>query len=111
MTTLHIFLMAPQGGQSSIGAFLPFILIAVVFYFFMIRPQTKKAKDLKKFRESIAKGSRIVTIGGIHGKVVDTKDTTLLIEVEDGSKLRIERAAVSQDFSAGLQGGEIEAAK
>lgn len=90
----------PQGGNANpIMNFLPIILIVVVFYFFMIRPQMKKAKDQQKFREAIKKGDRIVTIGGIHGKIVEVADKTFIIEVEGGVKLKIERTAVSMDSS------------
>ncbi len=85
--------------MGQLGQFLPLILIIVVFYFFMIRPQLKKAKDQKKFRENIKKGDRIITIGGIHGKITDVNDTTFIIEVEGGNKLKIERSAVSMDAS------------
>jgi preprotein translocase subunit YajC len=71
-------------------------------YFFMIRPQMKKAKEEKKFREELAKGDRIVTIGGIHGKVAEIKDTTLIIEVGDNQRLKIEKTAVSKDGTANL---------
>lgn len=88
------------GGQAGgIGQFIPLILIIVVFYFFMIRPQLKKAKEQKKFRENIKKGDKIVTIGGIHAKIVETNDTTFIIEVEGGNKLKIEKSAVSMDSS------------
>jgi len=88
------------GGQAGgIGQFIPLILIIVVFYFFMIRPQLKKAKDQKKFRENIKKGDKVVTIGGIHAKIVEVNDTTFIIEVEGGNKLKIERSAVSMDSS------------
>ncbi|MDF2438967.1 MAG: preprotein translocase subunit YajC [Bacteroidota bacterium] len=79
--------------------FLPIILIIVVFYFFMIRPQLKKAKDQKKFRENIKVGDNIVTIGGIHGKIASVQDTTFMITVEGGNKLKIEKNAVSMDTS------------
>lgn len=82
--------------------FLPFILIMVVFYFFMIRPQMKKAKDQKKFREAIKKGDKIVTIGGIHGKIVEVNDSTFIIEVEGGNRLKIEKSAISMENSATL---------
>lgn len=97
----QILLMAPQqgGGGNPIMNFLPIILIIVVFYFFMIRPQMKKAKEQQKFREAIKKGDRIVTIGGIHGKIVDVAEKTFIIEVEGGVKLKIERTAVSMDSS------------
>lgn len=93
-----------QGG-GGIAQFIPLILIIVVFYFFMIRPQMKKAKEQKKFRENIAKGDKIVTIGGIHGKIVDVQETTFIIEVEGGHKLKIEKNAVSMD-SSNLLGSE-----
>lgn len=81
------------------GQFIPLILIIVVFYFFMIRPQLKKAKDQKKFRENIKVGDKIVTIGGIHAKIVEVQETTFMIMVEGGVKLKIEKNAVSMDSS------------
>lgn len=70
------------------------LMILVVFYFFMIRPQMKKQKELKKFRESMATGDKIVTIGGIHGKILEVADSTILISTESG-KLRVDKSAVS----------------
>jgi len=99
-----LILMAPQsGGQSGIMSFLPLIAIVVVFYFFMIRPQMKKAKDQKKYIEALKKGDKILTIGGIYGKIVEVRDdATLIIEVEDGTKMKITKNAVSNDASATL---------
>lgn len=71
--------------------------IMVVFYFFMIRPQVKKAKDHKKLVESLGIGDKIVTTAGIHGKIVGANDTTFLIEVEGGTKIRFDKSAVSLD--------------
>jgi preprotein translocase subunit YajC len=71
------------------------VLMIVVFYFFLIRPQTKKQKELKKFRESLKPGDKVVTIGGIHGKILEIADSTILIQ-SDSSKLRIEKSAVAQ---------------
>lgn len=70
------------------------VLILVVFYFFMIRPQMKKQKELKKFRESLKIGDKVVTIGGIHGKILELNDTTVLINSE-GSKIRLDKSAIS----------------
>ena len=73
MQTLNFLLMGPsQGGSSSYTQLIMFGLIFVVFYFFMIRPQMKKAKDEKNFKEGVKKGDRIITIGGIHGKNLKT---------------------------------------
>ncbi|MGZ3867239.1 MAG: preprotein translocase subunit YajC [Bacteroidia bacterium] len=90
------------GGLGAIGQFLPLILIVVVFYFFMIRPQMKKQKAAKKFMEEIKKGDKIVTIGGIHGKISEIQDTTYIIEVEGGMKLKVLKTAISMDNSASL---------
>ena len=94
----------PAGGGSgnALTSFLPLVLIVVVFYFFMIRPQLKKAKDQKKYREEIKKGDKVVTIGGIHGKITEINDKTFVIEVEGGNRLKIEKGAVSMEFTATL---------
>jgi preprotein translocase subunit YajC len=92
-----------QASTSSIVSFLPMLLIIVVFYFFMIRPQMKKAKDHKKFIEELKKGDRVITTAGIHGKIVDMNDTTFLIEVEGGTKIRFDKAAVSLEASKALK--------
>ncbi|PKP01593.1 MAG: preprotein translocase subunit YajC [Bacteroidetes bacterium HGW-Bacteroidetes-9] len=95
-----ILLMTPTEGSGSGYQSLIFLgLIMVVFYFFFIRPQAKKAKDLKKYREALKKGDKIITIGGIHGKIVEVQEATFTIEVEDGSRLRVERSAVAGDAS------------
>lgn len=96
---MNTLLMTGAQGGNPLGSFIPLILIIVVFYFFMIRPQMKKAKDQKKFRENIKKGDKIVTIGGIHGRIADVQETTFLIEVEGGHKLKIEKSAISMDSS------------
>ena len=104
-------LMSPQEGSNPMGSIIMMGLIFLIFYFFMIRPQNKKAKETKKFRKSIKKGDKIVTLGGIHGKVVQANDKTLVIESE-GSRLKIERSAVSYEYTTGqatgVAGNEIE---
>lgn len=70
------------------------VLILVVFYFFMIRPQMKKQKELKKFRDNMKAGDKVVTIGGIHGKILELADSTVLISSE-GTKIRIEKSAIA----------------
>ena len=95
--------MAPAAGNSNpIMSFLPLILIAVVFYFFMIRPQTKRMKDQKNFIENLSKGDKIVTVGGIHGKIAETNDDTFLMEIEGGVKMKIDRVSVSLEASKKL---------
>lgn len=100
------FLMMGGNQQGGFANLIPMVLIIVVFYFFMIRPQMKKAKEAKKFRESLGKGAQIVTIGGIHGKITEVAETTFIIETESGAKLRIEKTAVS----TGAPGEQIQPA-
>jgi preprotein translocase subunit YajC len=73
--------------------------IAIVFYFFMIRPQTKKAKDQKKFVTELKKGDKVVTTAGLHGKIAEIADTTFLLETEGGHKLRHDKSAISLEAS------------
>lgn len=95
----HLLLMPPTegGGSSGFASLIPLLLVIVVFYFFFIRPQMKKTKDLKKFRENLKKGDKIITIGGIHGKIVEVQERTFTIEVEGQNKLKIEKSAVALD--------------
>jgi preprotein translocase subunit YajC len=76
------------------GNAIMLVLIIVIFYFFMMRPQMKKQKELKKFRENLAVGDKVVTIGGIHGKILAVDESTILIATESG-KLRLDKTAVS----------------
>ncbi|MFL5729569.1 MAG: preprotein translocase subunit YajC [Cytophagaceae bacterium] len=100
---MFTILLQAKGG-SDYFQFALFGLIAVIFYFFMIRPQQKKAKDQKVFRESIKKGDEIVTIGGLHGKIASLEsDDTFYLEVDKGIKLRFERSAISLEASKKLQ--------
>ena len=103
MRELGILLMAPaEGGEDGSGlqTIMMFGAIFLVFYLFMIRPQMKKQKEAKKFKESLAKGTKIVTIGGIHGKIIEIQENTATIEIEGGNRLKIEKAAISKEFSA-----------
>jgi preprotein translocase subunit YajC len=100
MTLLTTLLQQPQGGGMQTLIF--FLLIIVVFYFFMIRPQMRKAKLERTYREKVQKGDKIVTIGGIHGKIVEVDATTFLIEVDNNVKLRIEKNAIAVDATKTL---------
>ena len=103
MKILHIILMAPSGGESNpMSTFIMLGLIMLVFYFFMIRPQMKKSKNQRKFKEEIKKGDKIVTIGGVHGKISEVRDTCFIIDVESNGKLKIEKSAVSMEYTAQL---------
>ncbi len=94
---LLLFLLQAETGGDSWMSMLPLFLILIVFYFFFIRPQTKKNKEQKKFREALAKGDKVVTIGGIHGKVLEVKETTLIVDIGNQMKITIEKSAVVTD--------------
>ncbi len=87
--------------MEQIQQFLPFILMFVVFYFFIIRPQQKRAKAEKEFTQAIKVGDKIITKSGIHGKIAELAETTAVIETMSG-KLKIERSALSNELSAAL---------
>ncbi len=102
MNLITYLLMFPQEGSEGGGgfmSFLPIVLIIVVFYFFFIRPQSKKNKELQKFRQGLQKGDKIITAGGIHGKVMEVQETAVIIEVEGQTRLKVEITAVSADAS------------
>jgi len=90
-----------MGGQTP-QSIIMLVLIIVVFYFFMIRPQVKKQKDQKKYVEELKKGDKIVTTAGIHGKITEVADTTILVEVDNGVKIRFDKTAISLEASKAL---------
>jgi preprotein translocase subunit YajC len=90
-----ILLQAQQ--QSPWFSFVFFGAIILIFYFFMIRPQQKKAKDQKKFIDEIKKGDYVVTIGGAHGHIAELEGDTFILEVEKGGRIRFNKSAISQD--------------
>ena len=87
--------------MEQLQSFLPFLLMFVVIYFFMIRPQQKRAKNEKEFESSLKVGDKIVTKSGLHGKVAELAETTVIIETMSG-KLKMERYAISMEMSAAL---------
>lgn len=103
------FPLQAAGQQSPYSFWIMMGLLMVVFYFFMIRPQQKKAKDARKFRESIQKGMKVVTIGGVHGKVAEVNDKTVLLEVDANVKIRFEKSALAMDSSQQLNEEAVKA--
>lgn len=92
---LTILLQAQQGNPWQ--SFIIFGAIIVIFYFFMIRPQQKKAKEGKKFTEEIKRGDYVVTIGGAHGQVAELEGDTFILEVEKGGRIRFNKSAISME--------------
>ena len=96
---LQFIALQAQEGQPSIMTWLPLILIMVVFYFFMIRPQVKRQKELSKFRQELKKGDNVVTSGGIYGKIADIKETHILLQVDTETRIKVDRNSILKDFS------------
>lgn len=95
MNTLNIFLLqATQQQGSSWSGILMIVLIFVIFWLFFIRPQNKRAKEQQQFRDNLQKGDKIVTIGGIHGKVEEVKERTVLISIDHNTKIEFEKSAI-----------------
>ena len=100
MNLLNILLQAAPGGGAPKSMFggmegmLMIVLLFVIMYFFMIRPQQKKQKEIQKMREALKVGDAIITAGGVHGKIKDINDTSFVIEIADGVKIKIDKASV-----------------
>jgi len=93
-----IFAMAPQNGQgggSMISTMIMFGAIFLIFYFMIIRPQSKRQKEREKMLNAIQKGDKVVTSGGLHGVVDTVEDKTILVKVADNVKLKFERSAIA----------------
>ena len=87
--------------MDKISQFLPFLLMFVVIYFFMIRPQQKKIKQEKEFETGLKVGDKIITKSGLHGKISELAETTVIVETMSG-KLKMERSAISLELTAVL---------
>ena len=88
---------APKGAGWQMWAML--IAIFAIMYLFMIRPQRKQQKEMENFRNSLEKGSKVVTVGGIYGRVVEVQEKTLIVEIDNGVKIKIDKNSVVRDFS------------
>ncbi len=108
MNLLNIIL---QAGQNSTQFFIMMALVIVVFYFFMIRPQTKKAKQEREFRDSLQKGGKVVTIGGIHGRILEVNDKTFMIEIDSNVKVRVEKSAIAAEATKALDSNKEKETK
>ncbi len=94
--TLNSILLEAAAGQAGGGmsGIIMIVLMIVIFYFFMIRPQQKKQKELKKQREAMQNGDKVVTAGGIHGRVKEIRETTIIVEAAPGVSLKVDRGSV-----------------
>jgi preprotein translocase subunit YajC len=84
-----------SGGGNPLVSFVPFILIIAIFYFLIIRPQNKKQKETQKMLDSLKKGDKVVTIGGLHGTIQSVKDKSVIVKIDDNVKVEFSRSAIS----------------
>lgn len=95
LTLLQANAAAPKGGGSMTMIFI--LLIIVIFYFFMIRPQQKRQKQMEEFKKSLEKGNKVTTLGGIHGKIVEVKENTFMVEIANDVRIEVDKAAIAVD--------------
>lgn len=104
---MNLILLQADAGGSSMGP-LQFILLGGIFlvmYFFMIRPQTKKAKEQASYQDTLQKGDKVVMNSGLHAKIVSVDEKTILVEVDNGVKMRFEKGFISMDLTIAANGG------
>ncbi len=94
MTTLTSILLQGNAGGGGMGGLLMIVAMIAIFYLFMIRPQQKKQKEIKNAREAMRSGDKVVTAGGIHGRIRDIKDTTMMIEIAKGVEIKVDKTSV-----------------
>ena len=87
-------LLQAQAQGGSLSGIIMIVAMIAIFYFFMIRPQSKKQKEIKKAREAMQNGDKVITAGGIHGKIKDISENTILIEVAPGVSLKVDKTSV-----------------
>ena len=102
MNTIFILTLQQTGNpQNGFMSFLPLILIVLVFWFFMIRPQVKRQKELKKYRDALQKGDKVITTGGIFGKIVEINNdaNTVIMEIESQARMKVSKEAIIKDMT------------
>ena len=99
MNNLMILLQVEGQGQNGWSMWVMLILIFVVMWLFMIRPQQKRQKELNSFRDSLKKGDKVVTVGGIYGTVLEVNDNKVMLEIDKDVKIKVDKASLVKDFS------------
>ncbi len=99
MTILLKTLLLQASGQSPYGMLIFMLLLIVVFYFFMIRPQVKRQKELSTYRSQLKKGDKVITTGGIYGKVQEVNDQSISLEIDNNVHIKVDKSAVLKDSS------------
>ena len=102
MNKIFFLQVTTENDNSGVMNIIFLVVIFVIFYFFMVRPQNKKRKELQNMRDSLKKGKSIVTIGGIHGKISDVHESTVTVIVDSNTKIKVDKSSISMDSSTKL---------
>ncbi len=111
MVNNMILLQAPADG-GSYSSIIMIVLLIAIFYFFMIRPQSQKQKKINEFRAGLKRGDKVITAGGIHGRIRDIKDNSIVIlEIDDNVKIKVDLNSIYQSVSDAVETGADAKAK
>lgn len=102
MNKIFFLQVTTENDNSGVMNIIFLVVIFVIFYFFMVRPQNKKRKELQNMRDSLKKGQSIVTIGGILGKISDVHESTVTVIVDSNTKIKVDKSSISMDSSTKL---------
>ncbi len=97
IVSVFLLMSSGEGTQNPWSTLFPLLIIMVIFYFFLIRPQMRRQKELKNFRESLKKGDRVITSGGIYGKINNISENVITIDVGNNVLLKIDKSAILRD--------------
>ena len=112
MVNNMILLQAPGDGGSAYSSIIMIVLLIAIFYFFMIRPQSQKQKEINEFRAGLKRGDKVITAGGIHGRIRDIKDNSIVIlEIDDNVKIKVDLNSIYQSVSDAVETGADAKAK
>lgn len=103
MNLLFVFLQAGGGGDYSFLYYIMMVAIFAIMYFFMIRPQNKKQKEIANFRKNLEVGQEVITAGGIYGKIKEIEDNTVVLEIASGVKIKIDRNSIFANAASNQQ--------
>jgi len=108
MLSFILFQAAEGQAQNPYSSLIFFAAIILIFYFFMIRPQMKKQKDLKKYRAELTKGDKVITAGGIYGKIAELKDNTVLVEISQDVRIKLDKSSIVRNAQEATEEQQIK---
>lgn len=100
-----VLLLASDGGNGSMMSLIMIVALIAIFYFFMVAPQQKKQKKINAFRDSLKNGDKVMTAGGIYGRVREVKDNTVILEIADGVRIKIDKNSIYQSMQDVVESG------